>query len=137
MDLKVLLVHSCIHSRIDNFNSTYFALSQSHKRKLQRIQNAAVKYIFSLKGKERFQYMRHYLKNLHFLPVVQRIQFKVALLVFKCINNMAPTYLIKLITMRQIRGKLNFQRKNKLYFAFHCTQYLITNNIKIDQCPYC
>ena len=66
------------------------------------IQNAAVKYIFALKGKERFQSMRPYLKNLHFLPVVQRIKFEVALLVFKCINNTAPTYLTKLITIWQI-----------------------------------
>ena len=43
-----------------------------------------------------------YLKKLHFLPVKFRIQFKIALLVFKCINNIAPSYLQDLINIRDI-----------------------------------
>ena len=41
-----------------------------------------------------------YLKRLYFLPVLYRIQYKVALLVFKCINNLAPKYLQDLISLR-------------------------------------
>ena len=67
--LKIQLVHSLIHMPIDNYNGTYIALPSKHLRKLQRIQNAAVKYIFNLKGKDRFQSMTPYLKELHFLPV--------------------------------------------------------------------
>ena len=45
-----------------------------------------------------------YLKKLHFLPVVYRIKFKVALLVFKCINNLAPKYLKDLISLRDTKN---------------------------------
>ena len=38
----------------------------------------------------------------------------------------------ELLSSMRERGKLNFQRKTKLYFAFLCTQNLISNNIKID-----
>jgi hypothetical protein len=37
------------------------------------------------------------LRELHWLPIVKRIDFKIALLVFKCINNVAPVYLCVLI----------------------------------------
>ena len=40
------------------------------------------------------------LKELHFLPVRYRILFKISLLVFKCINNLAPLYLSELINIR-------------------------------------
>ena len=42
-----------------------------------------------------------YLKKLHFLPVQYRIQFKIRLLVYKCINNLAPAYLKSLINVPQ------------------------------------
>ena len=34
-----------------------------------------------------------YLERAHFLPIKQRIKFKIALTVFKCLNNIAPSYL--------------------------------------------
>ena len=37
------------------------------------------------------------LKQLHWLPVEQRITFKVLLLVFKCLNGKAPAYLSELL----------------------------------------
>ena len=46
-----------------------------------------------------------YLKKLHFLPVRFRIKFKIALLVFKCLNNMAPHYLQGLLNLRDVRRR--------------------------------
>ena len=34
-----------------------------------------------------------YLERAHFLPIKQRIKFKIALTAFKCLNNIAPSYL--------------------------------------------
>ena len=100
-DLKIQLVHSFIHSIIDNCNGAYFAISGSQLQRLQKIQNSAVRYIFHLKGKERYQSITPYLKDLHFLPIIYRIKFKLSLLVFKCINNVAPSYLSDLVTLRK------------------------------------
>ena len=38
------------------------------------------------------------LADLHWLPVEQRIEFKIAMLVFKCVNDLAPVYLSELVT---------------------------------------
>ena len=46
-----------------------------------------------------------YLKKLHFLPVRYRIRYKICLLVFKCINNIAPNYLRDLISLRETRRR--------------------------------
>ena len=42
----------------------------------------------------------HFLKDAHFLPVKQRIEFKLGLMVFKCLNNMAPKYLSECIKVK-------------------------------------
>ena len=98
--LKVQLMHSCVLSVLDYCNSVFGSLSETNLRKLQKIQNSAVWFIFGLKGKQKHQSITPYLKKLHFLPVKYRIQYKIALLVFKCLNNIAPKYLSEMITIR-------------------------------------
>ncbi|MCP4459540.1 MAG: hypothetical protein GY816_16185 [Cytophagales bacterium] len=100
-DLKKQLVKACIHSILDNCNATYFALSKHQISRLQKIQNSAARFIYGLKGKDRHKPVSPLLKELHFLPVIYRIEFKIALLTFKCLNNIAPPYLASLIALRQ------------------------------------
>ena len=102
-DLKVQLVHAHILSMIDYCNSSYAGVTDRNLQKLQKIQNNAVRFIFKLNGKSKWTSISPYLKKLHFLPVLYRIQFKVALLVFKCINNLAPKYLKDLISLRDTK----------------------------------
>ena len=63
--------------------------------------------------------------KLHFLPVTYRIQFKIALLVFKCLNNIAPVYLASLIKLRT-PNVYNVRLDND-YFKLETT---ISTNIK-------
>ena len=67
--LKVQLVHSCILSLLDNYNSVFGCISESSLHKLQKVQNSAVRFIFGLYGKQKWQSISPYLKELHFLPV--------------------------------------------------------------------
>ena len=55
------------------------------------------------------------LKHAHFLPVRQRIDYKIALMVFKCVNNIAPPYITKCISMKGQRPQT--LRTNKDYFT--------------------
>ena len=98
-ELKVQLVQSCVLSSIDYCNATYGSLTEANLQKLQKIQNSAVRFIFSLYGKNKYQAIVPLMKKLHFLPVRFRIKYKVALLVFKCLNNIAPTYLASLLVL--------------------------------------
>ena len=68
---------------------------------IQKLLNAAVRFIFGLYGMKRREHITPYLKELHFLPVYYRIRFKISLLVFKSLNNMAPKYVSDMLKPRQ------------------------------------
>jgi hypothetical protein len=67
-DLKVQMVHSNILCFIDYCNSVYGKLNEKNIKKLQRIQNNAVKFVFGLFGRKSKVSVLPYLKELHFLP---------------------------------------------------------------------
>ena len=82
-------------SHLDYANALYTGLPQLEIRKLQRIQNMAAKVVTKA---GRYDSSTAALKELHWLPIHLRIKYKIALLVFRCINGIAPSYLCKLLT---------------------------------------
>jgi hypothetical protein len=50
-----------------------------------------------IKRSSRYDSARPLLKSLHWLPIRQRIHYKIALLTWKCINGVAPMYLCELL----------------------------------------
>ena len=99
---------------IDYCNSAYAGVTEKNLQKLQKIENNAVRFIFKLNGQKKWTSISPYLKRLHFLPVLYRIQFKVALLVFKCINNLAPKYLMDFISLRDPK-KMSMRLDNDFF----------------------
>ena len=65
-------------------------MPQHHIDRLQRIQNAAARVVLLI---PKFDNIRTALFDLHWLPVKQRIWFKIMLLTFKCLLGKAPVYL--------------------------------------------
>ena len=65
------------------------------KNELQRVLGCSAKLIFH--GKK-YDSVTPLLKKLHWLPVEQRIQFKIFLTTFKCLNGKGPGYLTDLLT---------------------------------------
>ena len=62
--------------------------------KLQRIQNASAKLIVGAKKRD---HVTAILKELHWLPVDQRVVFKVLLLTYKALHDEVPVYLKELL----------------------------------------
>ena len=100
IDVRKQLIHSCIISRINFCNGLYVSLPKKEIYKLDKLLKASARFIFNITGIHRRQPMTPYLQKLHFLPMDLRLKFKICLLVYKCLNNEAPAYLISLLQPR-------------------------------------
>ena len=105
------LVHAFITSRLDNGNALLYGISQSSLRKLQRVQYAAARVV---SGAHRFADMKEILKKLHWLPVKERISYKILLLTFKALNGMAPAYISELLKLKDYSHNLRSSNSKML-----------------------
>ena len=84
------LANSLVSSKLDYCNSLYSGISQTNLNKLQRIQNSLARVITNT---PKYQHITPTLKKLHWLPIKQRIDYKICLLTYKTLTNQQPTYL--------------------------------------------
>ena len=94
-DALKMLLHAFVFSRLDYCNSLFFGLPDTSISKLQSVQNAAAR-LFG--GLRKFYHVTPILRDqLHWLPIRQRIDFKIATLVYKSLNQLAPQYLLDML----------------------------------------
>ena len=100
-------------SYLDYANSLY---SRLPSYQIQRIQNFAAKVVLSRRKSDS---STKSLKDLHWLPIKARIDFKILTLVYKCLNERAPQYLIDLLTLTEDSNTRsdNSYKKLKIPFA--------------------
>ena len=79
--------------RLDYANATLFGLPSCQLNRLQRILNNAARLV-TLSSRD---YISDITYNLHWLPIKQRIDFKILLLTVKALNNNAPSYIKELL----------------------------------------
>jgi hypothetical protein len=84
------LVTSLVLPRLDLFNCVLFGLPASSIRRLQTVQNAAARLIFNIR---RSDHVTDALICLHWLRVAERIRFKMAVMAFRSIHGLPPSYL--------------------------------------------
>jgi len=84
------LLYLQIFSRLDYCNVILSGLPLSTIAPLQRVQNAAARLLMGLLRRD---HVRSALKELHWLPVVYRIKFKLALMMFTIHTRQCPDYL--------------------------------------------
>ena len=89
-----LLVLASVHSRLDYFNSVLYSVPWS---RLQLLNSAA----HLIRGLKRFDHISPVLIELHWLPYLQRVKYKVCMLMFKCLKGLAPAYLVAFCTRVQ------------------------------------
>ena len=87
------LVHAYVTSRWNNGNALLCGLPQTLLSKVQRVQNAAARLV-CLTGQG--EHITPVLKELHWLPVRQRISFKVLVLTYQALHGTAPHYMTDL-----------------------------------------
>jgi len=89
-DAAKMVAHAIISSWLDYCNSLLCRTAGNLLQKLQSVQNAAARLIMRT---GRRQHITPVLRELHWLPVQQRIDFKMAVLVYKALHGQLPQYL--------------------------------------------
>ena len=94
MDSAHSLIRALVHSRLDYCNGVMAGLRQFQINRLQSILRAAARLVLQLPGWSPVSDLMR--TQLHWLPFPQRIQFKLGLMVYKCLHHTAPVYLQQL-----------------------------------------
>ena len=105
------LVSSLILSRIDYCNSLLAGLPDTELSRLQGVLNNAARVIFR---KSKRDHVTPLLKELHWLPITARIDYKLATLAFKHFHNTLPTYLTNTLNTYQPARDLRSSRQKLL-----------------------
>ena len=89
------VIQAPITSLLDYCNSLFLGLPLAQIGRLQRIQNEAARLVTGTRHRD---HLTPLLRALHWLPVRHRFEFKVLVIVFKCLHGLAPNYLPELCT---------------------------------------
>ena len=114
-DTTKILVHAFVTSHLDYCNSLLLGLPAYQQERIQKVVNAAARVICFI---PKYDHITPSLIKLHWLPVKQRIEFKIiiALLVFKAVNGLSPVYLTNLLQIQPTRRyKLRSDDKKLLF----------------------
>ena len=106
------IVHALVISKIDYCNGLLINLPSCVIDKLQHLMNAAARVISRT---PRRQSITPVLRQLHWLPVCKRSEFKILCLTFKALNNEAPGYLRELLIDRKPTRNLRSRSSHTLH----------------------
>ena len=100
-DATKTLIHAYITSRVDYCNSLLYGLPKVHLNKFQSVLNTAARLVTLTR---KYDHITPILRELHWLPVQQRVKFKVLILTFKSLNGLAPRYLQDRLIIKHNNG---------------------------------
>uniref|UniRef100_A0A803K260 Reverse transcriptase domain-containing protein n=1 Tax=Xenopus tropicalis TaxID=8364 RepID=A0A803K260_XENTR len=104
------LIHALILSRLDNCNLLLTGLPDSHLSPLQSILNSVARILLLSPKRDP---ARPQLSSLAWLPVKQRIAYKILLLTFKALHSSAPHYITSLVSLH-VPGRLLLSARQSL-----------------------
>jgi hypothetical protein len=90
------VMHAFVTCRLDYCNSLLYGINKDLIGKLQRLQNSAARLITNSR---KYDHITPVLKELHWLPVKYRIEYKILLLTYKALHGLAPSYIRELLAL--------------------------------------
>ena len=87
------MVRTCMTSHLDNGHCLLYGISVHLLTRLQRVRNVASRLITIMK---KHDHITAVLINLHWLPIKQRIEYKLLLLTFRSLHGLVASYLTDL-----------------------------------------
>ena len=91
----IILANSLVSSKLDYCNSLFYGLPDHSLHRLQLVQNALARVV--VPTVRRSHHVSPTLRSLHWLPIPQRITYKIASITFKTLRNSQPSYLHDLL----------------------------------------
>ena len=93
-DTTKIIVQALIMSKIDYCNSLLIGSTKYNLQTLQKIQNMHCHIILEVR---KYYLITPHLRNLHWLKIEQCIEYKISVVMYKCVHNLAPGYLKDLV----------------------------------------
>ena len=121
-----LLVHAFVTSRLDYCNTILYGVSDRVLHKLQLVQNAAARLIVK---NNHYDHITPVLRDqLHWLPIRQRIIYKIAVYVYRYFHGNLPSYLSEMLApLSATSGRTGLRSVS------HSDLKLINTNLRIGQ----
>ncbi len=114
------LVHAFVTSKLDSCNSLLFGLPERDLLKVQRVQNTAARLVLRVSRRE---HITPALESLHWLPIQQRVMYKILLITFKALNGMAPAFISDLLALYKPSRTLRSSSARQLCVAKASTKF--------------
>ena len=107
------LIHAFVTSTLDNCNALLCGVPSCLVDQLQRLQNSAARVVTLKRKHDSMISITPVLKELHWLPIRSRVQFKVLILAWRALNGIGPSYIKDLLSWydpsRMLRSTANLQ----------------------------
>ena len=89
------IINSIVTSRLDYCNSMLLGCPDYLIKRLQKVQNMSARVISRTR---KYDHISGVIESLHWLPVEDRITYKILTIVFKALHGLAPSYLTELLS---------------------------------------
>ena len=93
----ILIISTLVMNKMYYCSTVWSNTTSTNIKKLQLVQNFACRIITNI-GK--FDHISPGLRELNWLPVKEQLLLREAIMMYKCVNNLAPQYLRELFTKR-------------------------------------
>lgn len=111
-DALRLVVTAFVASRLDYCNAVLHGVAKTTIQRLQTVMNAAARLVGGL---SRFDHVTPVLRDaLHWLPIQQRIVYKIAVFAFDCVRGTCPSYFRGVCTpLTEVSGRVGLRSAHR------------------------
>ena len=109
-DATKSLVNSLVTSRMDYCNALLYGVPKTALNRLQSLQNTAARIITR---RSHYDHITPVLKELHWLPVTHRVDFKILVHTYKALHDQSPIYVKDLLELYQPARNLRSKNNSK------------------------